>query len=67
MLQIGKIGINIRNLLPLKGKNPPIKLTTDSKNKNNIPNNNYKNNIPNNALDAVPSLNDMEFSWTDDY
>jgi hypothetical protein len=58
MLQIGKIGINIRNLLPLKGKNLPIKLTTDSNNKNNI---------SNNALDAVPSLKDMEFSWTDDY
>ena len=58
MLQIGKIGINIRNLLPLKGKNPPIKLTTDSNNKNNI---------SNNTLDAVPSLKDMEFSWTDDY
>jgi hypothetical protein len=58
MLQIGKRVINIRNLLPFKGKNPPIKLTTDSNNKNNV---------PNNALDAVPSLNDMEFSWTDDY
>ena len=58
MLQIGKIGINIRNLLVIKGKNTPIKLTTDSKSKNNI---------PNNALDAVPSLKDMEFSWTDDY
>jgi hypothetical protein len=58
MLQIGKIGINIRNLLVIKGKNSPIKLTTDSKNKNNI---------PKNALDAVPSLKDMEFSWTDDY
>jgi hypothetical protein len=58
MLQIGKIGINIRNLLVIKGKNSPIKLRTDSKNKNNI---------PNNALDAVPSLKDMEFSWTDDY
>ena len=58
MLQIGKIGINIRNLLPLKGKNPPIKLTTDSNNKNNT---------SNNAVDAVPSLKDMEFSWTDDY
>jgi hypothetical protein len=58
MSQIGKRGINIRKLLPFKGKNPPIKLTTDSNNKNNI---------SNNALDAVPSLNDMEFSWTDDY
>ena len=58
MLQIGKRGINIRNLLPFKDKNPPKKLTTDSNNKNNI---------PNNAIDAVPSLNDMEFSWTDDY
>lgn len=58
MLQIGKVGINIRNLLPFKGKNPPIKLTTDGNNKNNL---------PTNALDAVPSLKDMEFSWTDDY
>jgi len=58
MLQIGKIGINVRNLLPLKGKNPPIKLTTVSNNKNKL---------PNKALDAVPSLKDMEFSWTDDY
>jgi hypothetical protein len=58
MLQIGKRGINIRNLLSLKGKNPPVKFTTDSNNKNNI---------SNNTLDAVPSLKDMEFSWTDDY
>ena len=58
MLQIGKRVINIRNLLPFKGKNPPIKLTTDSNNKNNI---------PSNAFDVVPSLKDMEFSWTDDY
>jgi hypothetical protein len=58
VLPIEKIRFNIRNLIPFKGKNPPIKLTTDSNNKNNI---------SNNALDAVPSLNDMEFSWTDDY
>ena len=58
MLQIGKIGVNIRNLLPFKDKNPTIKLTTDGNNKNNL---------PKNALDAIPSLNDMEFSWTDDY
>jgi len=58
MSQIGKRGINIRKLLPFKGKNLPIKLTTESNNKNNI---------SNNALDTVPSLNDMEFSWTDDY
>jgi hypothetical protein len=58
MLQIEKIGMNIRNLLLFKDKNPTIKLTTDSNNKNNL---------PNNTLNAVPSLNDMEFSWTDDY
>jgi hypothetical protein len=58
MLQIGKIKINIHNLLVFKGKVLNIKLTTDSNNKNNL---------PNNAFDAVPSINDMEFSWTDDY
>jgi len=58
MLQIGKIKINIHNLLVFKGKVPNIKLTTDSNNKNNL---------PNNAFEAVPSINDMEFSWTDDY
>jgi hypothetical protein len=58
MLQIGKIGINIRNLLLFKGKTPSIKLTADSNNKNNL---------PNNAFDAVPSLDDMEFTWTNDY
>jgi hypothetical protein len=50
--------MNIRNLLVFKGKDPNIKLTTDSNNKNNL---------PNNAFDAVPSLRDMEFTWTDDY
>jgi hypothetical protein len=59
MLQIGKIGINIRNLLLFKGKNTTIKLRTDSNNKNNF---------SNNTLDAIPpSLKDMEFSWADDY
>jgi hypothetical protein len=58
MLQIGKIKMNIRNLLVFKGKDPNIKLTTDSNNKNNL---------PNNAFDAVPSLDDMEFTWTNDY
>jgi hypothetical protein len=59
MLQIGKIGINIRNLLLFKGKNTTIKLRTDSNNKNNF---------PTNTLDAIPpSLKDMEFSWADDY
>ncbi len=50
--------MNIRNLLPFKSKNPTIKLTTDSNNKNNV---------SHNAFDAVPSLKDMEFSWTDEY
>ncbi|HZL23732.1 MAG TPA: hypothetical protein VFC05_10425 [Nitrososphaeraceae archaeon] len=58
MLQIGKIRMNICNLLFFKGKNPSIKLTTDKNNKNHL---------PNNALGAVPSLADMEFNWTDDY
>ena len=50
--------MNIRNLLVFKGKDPNIKSTTDSNNKNNL---------PNNAFDAVPSLDDMEFTWTNDY
>ena len=58
MLEIGKIGINIRNLLLSKGKKPAIKLTTDSNNKKNS---------PNNSLDIFPSLKDMEFRWTDEY
>ena len=58
MLQIVKLRVNIRNLLVFKDKDSTIKVTTDSNNKNNL---------PNNALDVVPLLHDMEFTWTNDY
>jgi hypothetical protein len=57
VLPIEKIRFNIRNLIPFKKKNITTNLTTDS-NKENIK---FRN-----TVDAVPSLNDMEFTWTDD-
>ena len=57
VLPIEKIRFNIRNLILFKKKNITTNLTTDS-NKKNIK---FRN-----TVDAVPSLNDMEFTWTDD-
>ena len=54
---IEKTKFNIRNLISFKQKNIPTNLTADS-NKKNIK---FRN-----TVDAVPSLNDMEFTWTDD-
>ena len=57
VLPIEKIRFNIRNLIPFKKKNITTNLTTDG---------NKKNIKFHNPVDAVPSLNDMEFTWTDD-
>ena len=57
VLPIEKIRFNIRNLIRFKKKNITTNLTTDS---------NKKNIKLRNTVDAVPSLNDMEFTWTDD-
>ena len=58
MLSIGKIKINILNLVHFKNKNQSIKLTSD---------NNNKADISRNTIETVPSLKDMEFNWIEDY
>ncbi len=58
MLPIEKIKFNIRNLVHFKGKSQNIKL---------IPDNTIKGDKSNNPIGAVPSLNDMEFNWIEDY
>ena len=57
MLPIEKIKFNIRNLVHFKGKNQNIKLIPDKTKGGKI----------DNSKVSVPSLNDMEFNWIEDY
>jgi hypothetical protein len=56
MLQKGKIHINLFNLIT-RYKNRSTKLTSDNNNNNNLSTSDLKV--------AVPSLKDMEFSWSE--
>ena len=58
MLPIEKIKFNIRNLVHFKDKSQNIKL---------IPDNTIKGDKTNNSKISLPSLNDMEFNWIEDY
>jgi hypothetical protein len=58
VLPIEKIKLNIHNLVNFKGKSHKIKLT---------PANTSKVDKSTNVIGSVPSLNDMEFNWMDDY
>ena len=58
MLPIEKIKFNIHNMVHYKDKNHKIKLT---------PANTNKIDKPTNIKGSVPSLNDMEFNWMEDY
>ncbi len=58
MLPIEKIKLNIHNLVHYKDKSHKIKLT---------PANTGKEEKSTNMIGSVPSLNDMEFNWMDDY
>jgi BRCT domain type II-containing protein len=59
MLQIEKIKFNIHNLLHFKDKSQEIKLTSN--------NNNKEDASITNKVGSVPSLNDNEFRWIEDY
>ena len=58
MLPIEKIKFNIRNLVHFKDKSQNIKL---------IPDKPIKGGKIDNSKVSVPSLNDMEFNWIEDY
>ena len=58
MLPIEKIKFNIRNLVHYKDKSQNIELN---------PENTIKGDKSNNSKISVPSLNDMEFNWIEDY
>ena len=58
MLQIGKIKINIPTFLLVQRKSRSINLKT---------NNNNNNNSSDDIIEVVPSLTDMEFSWTENH
>ena len=58
MLPIEKIRFNICNLIHYKAKNQKIKLR---------PANNNKGNKSTNTIGSLPSINDMEFNWIEDY
>jgi hypothetical protein len=58
VLPIEKIKFNIRNLVHFKDKSQNIKL---------IPDNTIKGDKSNKSIGSVPSLNDMEFNWIEDY
>ena len=58
MLPIEKIKFNIRNLVHFKDKSQNIKL---------VPDNNIIGGKIDNSKISVPSLNDMEFNWIEDY
>jgi len=58
MLPIEKIKLNINNLVHYKDKSHKVKLT---------PSNTDKVEKSTNMKDVVPSLNDMEFNWMEDY
>jgi hypothetical protein len=59
MLQIEKIKFNIHNLLHFKDKSQEIKLTSNNNDKKDV--------STTNKVDSVPSLNDNEFRWIEDY
>jgi hypothetical protein len=61
MLQIGKIKVNIYSFLLGRDKSRSIKLQIDTNNNEE----NDDNNLSTNVKTAVPSLKDMEFSWTE--
>lgn len=58
MLQIRNIKIKMSVFLSSKDKNRSIKLITDNDNNDNLSKDTKK---------VVPSLTDMEFSWTENY
>jgi hypothetical protein len=58
VLPIEKIKFNIRNLVHSKDKSQKIKLASD---------NNNQVDKSTKMIGSVPSLNDMEFNWIDDY
>ena len=58
MLPIEKIKFNIRNLIHFKDKSQNIKL---------VPDKFIKGGTTDNSKVSVPSLNDMEFNWIEDY
>ena len=58
MLPIEKIKLNIHNLVHYKDKSHKIKLT---------PANTGKGEKSTTVIGSVPSLNDMEFNWMEDY
>jgi hypothetical protein len=59
MLQIEKIKFNIHNLLHFKDKSQEIKLTSNNNDKKDV--------STTNKVCSVPSLNDNEFRWIEDY
>ena len=59
MLPIEKIKLNIHNFVHYKDKSQKIKLTPDNTNK--------EDKSTTNQVGSVPSLNDMEFNWIEDY
>ena len=69
MLHIGKIKINIPISLLVQGKSQHVKLITDNDNNNNDDDDddNNNNNSSNDITKVVPSLTDIEFSWTEDH
>ena len=58
MLPIEKIKFNILNLVHFKDKSQNIKL---------VPDKTIKGGKIDNSKISVPSLNDMEFNWMEDY
>jgi hypothetical protein len=59
MFQIEKIRFNILNFLHFKEKSQKTKLISNNNNKKYV--------STTNKIGSVPSFNDMEFSWIDDY
>ena len=58
MLPIEKIKFNIHNLVHFKDKSQTIKLISDKT---------IEGGKIDNSKVSVPSLNDMEFNWIEDY
>jgi hypothetical protein len=58
VLRIEKLKFNIHNLVHYKDKSQNIKL---------IPDNTIKGGKIDSSKVSVPSLNDMEFNWIEDY
>jgi hypothetical protein len=58
VLPIEKIKFNIRNLVHFKDKSQTIKLISDKT---------IEGGKIDNSKVSVPSLNDMEFNWIEDY